>query len=135
MRSSKLTSRRLIGHWSHGLAHDYGGSHDFSLIFLADGRGAFIHDGWWTYRVGSFRWRLRRGELVLTSQRFWDPDGWMGNRCLQIAGPVVASFDPVQKRERLDILLLDEPNDYYLVTREVGEKDLQLEHLPRGDVA
>jgi hypothetical protein len=133
MSPNVITAEELIGHWSHGIAHGYyGGSHDFSLVFLRDGRGAFIHDGWWTYRYSSFRWTLRKGVLVLSDQRYTDPQGFSQSRCLMVAGPVIASHDAAQARERIDVPLVGEPHDYYLLTRDVAEADLHLEHLAAG---
>jgi len=135
MPTPSLTIPQLVGHWSHGVAHGYyGGSHDFSLVLLADGRGSFIHDGWCTYRFASFQWSIEAGTLVISTQRFcaFSPMGH-DRRCLQIGGSVSLRFDSTQQRERLDIPLADEPSDFYLVTRDVREADLQLEHLARAD--
>jgi hypothetical protein len=134
MPAPNLTVEKLVGHWSHGVAHGYyGGSHDFSLVFLSDGRGAFIHDGWWTYRYGTFHWKIRGGVLALAGQRYADPQRYTERRCLRLEGVVRASYDPGQQRERLDVPLVDEPNDYYLISRDVAETDLHLEYLRIGD--
>jgi hypothetical protein len=134
MPAPSLTASKLVGHWSHGIAHGYyGGSHDFSLVLLADGRGSFTHDGWWTYRFAAFRWRLDGTRLFITEQRYSDPQRFSTKRCLQIDGPLSLQFDSAQQRNRLDLPLVDEPHDFYLVNRNVIEADLHLEHLTSGD--
>ncbi len=132
LSAQSLIVTQLVGHWSHGVAHGYyGGSHEYAIVLLADGRGSFIHDGWWTYRYASFRWTIDGMKLAVTQQRYREISMGMGNgrRSLQIEGPVSIRFDTVHQRERLDIPLVDEPNDFYLITRDVGEADLHLEHL------
>jgi len=95
------TIDNLIGQWSHGIAHDYyGGSHDYRLVFLADGRGSFTHDGWWTYRYVEFDWQLRPDRLVLSNQRS-RVFSWMGHsqRCLQSSGPIVLAISCRRENE------------------------------------
>ena len=131
MPAQTLTVPMLCGHWSHGIAHGYyGGSHDFRFIFLPDGRGAFVHDGWFPYRYASFCWRIRDDALVLTGQRYRVFSS-MGDekRCLQVLGPLSLRFDSAHQRECLEIAIAGEPADYYLVTRDVQERDLQPELL------
>jgi len=116
--------KQLIGLWSHGVAHGYyGGSHDVRLALLPDGRGAFIHDGWFTYTYGLFQWQLDGSQLRLSHQRF-QSHASLGTRILQIAGLIVLSFDEPEQRERLDIPFVNETNDYYLLRHEVTESDL-----------
>jgi hypothetical protein len=133
--ADQLLTSQLVGRWSHGVAHNcYGGSHDYVLVFLADGRGAFVHDGWWTYRYAAFRWRLDGATLVLSQQRYrMLQPGMSERRCLQVDGALSLMFDSKQQRERLNIPFIEEPNDFYLITREVRESDLMLEHLPDAD--
>jgi hypothetical protein len=122
----------LVGHWSHGIAHEnyYGGSHEYAFVLLPDGRGSYTHDGWLTYRFASFRWRIDENTLVLSEQRFRIFHS-MGHeqRCLQVEGALSLTYDTTQGRERLDIPLVDEPKDFYLVSRDVSEADLKLEYL------
>ncbi len=119
-----------VGYWSHGIAHGYyGGSHEYRLILLEDGRGAFIHDGWWVYRYGAFQWNRCNETITLTQQRFIDGAMGTGNRCLRLDGRALLSFDKALERERMDVPLIGEPHDYYLITRDVTEANLHLEYL------
>src|SRR3954467_6703964 len=121
MPAQTLPVADLAGYWSHGIVHDdcYGGSHENALVLLPDGRGSYIHEGWLTYRFASFRWRIDGTTLVLSEQRFRIFHS-MGceQRSLRVEGPLSLTHDTTQKRERLDIPLIDEPNDYYLMTRD-----------------
>jgi hypothetical protein len=123
-----LAKSDLIGCWSHGVAYNYyGGSHDYRLILLGDGRGCFIHDGWSTYRYADFAWKVDMSRLVLLGQRYCELMKFTSNRCLQIVGGSSLGFDASQNRQRLDIPFLNEPTDYYLVNRDVKASDLQPE--------
>jgi hypothetical protein len=128
-----LTVADLVGQWSHGIVHGYfGGSHDFRFVFLSDGRGCFIHDGWWTYRYAEFQWKLNGRELIFVKQRYRDFGTLSNKRCLQIDGSPSLRFDKRQNRRRLDLPLIDEPHDFYLVTRDVQATELHPEYLKAG---
>ena len=126
MSMRETVAADLIGHWWVGY---YGGSDDYHIILLADGRGAFVHGGWWVYRYASFRWKPRGNRISITDQRYRNLDMSYEKRCLQIDGNFSLAFDPVQKRERLRLAIDGEPTDYYLMKRAVGESDLHLEYL------
>jgi hypothetical protein len=125
----------VCGAWSHGIAHEkcYGGSHEFLLVLLPDGRGSYRHSGWWVYRYFLLRWELSdSGVLSLQCEqsRVYTDMGY-GSECVRVARtPVSVEFDTAQGRERLTVPLLNrEPSDFYLLTRTDAEQCLGLEFL------
>jgi hypothetical protein len=122
-----MESQYLIGAWSHGVANSsQNGSHDFRLILLPDGRGSFWHDGWWRYRYFSFRWQFQNDRLQLHDQQLIVQDWDAGTGKLDLNNaPLNLVFDSKLNRECLIIPFINEPNEYWLLTREPQK----LEHM------
>ena len=109
----------FVGVWSHGVAHQYfEGSHDFRFVFLPDGRGSFCHDGWWRYRLVEFYWHVTPADAMQLIAQSATVDTTPHSPLALPLIPVSIAPDDSLGVQKLTIPLTDEPNDYWLVSRD-----------------
>ena len=67
----------LYGIWSNGALNKYyEGSHDPRLVLDYNGKGCYIHDGWWIYGKHTFNWEAKKEKLsIFNLNQTIDGDG------------------------------------------------------------